>query len=141
MLICFLVKASRAHVPKVTITLGFTISICVFKNGQHRSISCGVGVRLFIGRALTIFVMKTSDRSIPHCANVLLSSCPARPTNVFFCISSSFPGASPTNMSVALVFPSPNTRLVFLSMISGECGLFRSLLYNCSSNCCLFGIF
>ena len=40
---------------------------------------------------------------------ILVSSCPARPTNGSPCRSSSSPGASPTNISDAVGLPTPNT--------------------------------
>src|SRR5215831_4014501 len=38
-----------------------------------------------------------------------VSNCPAFPTNGSACISSSAPGASPTNISCALMSPTPKT--------------------------------
>src|ERR1039458_3946378 len=39
---------------------------------------------------------------------ILVSNCPALPTNGSPCSSSSAPGASPTNMSCASMLPTPN---------------------------------
>ena len=50
-----------------------------------------------------------SSRDSPIAPMILVRSSPARPTNGLPCLSSSAPGASPTNISSAFGFPTPKT--------------------------------
>ena len=64
------------------------------------------------GRHGIILEIYTDDRSSPIDDNILSNNCPLTPTKGFPCRSSSAPGASPTNITLAFSFPSEKTRLV-----------------------------
>ena len=57
--------------------------------GEQDAISSAAGVRLFGGRHLSTLQMNTSSRFSPMAMIILVSSCPARPTNASPCWSSS----------------------------------------------------
>jgi hypothetical protein len=82
---------------------------------MHVCISTGVGLRLpaaspgVSGRHLRILAMYTVSRVSPIVWMILVSNCPALPTNGSPCASSSAPGASPTNINSASILPTPNT--------------------------------
>src|SRR5207253_5718252 len=60
-------------------------------------------------KCLTTFVTYTRLRSMPASSRALSRRFPAGPTNGRPCRSSELPGCSPTNITVDVGFPSPNT--------------------------------
>ena len=98
-----------ATAPRQQMNSGSIASSWASRYGRQLAISSGCGVRLFGGRHLIVFKMYTSDRFKPHAAMILSSNWPAAPTNGTPCRSSSRPGASPMNTSLAWGVPSPKT--------------------------------
>ena len=109
----FLSNSDFAAVPPTrTSTNGFTSWMWRLINGKHKSISFGVGCRFPGGRHGIMLEIYTDDRSSPIDDNILSNNCPLTPTKGLPCRSSSAPGASPTNITLAFSFPSEKTRLV-----------------------------
>ncbi len=102
----------RRGCPMQTSKSGSASSICRWMNGRQIADSCGVGVRLPGGRHGTMLAMYADVRSSPIAAIMRSSSLPERPTNGKPSISSSRPGASPTNITRACGLPSANTSWV-----------------------------
>ncbi|SPE55271.1 hypothetical protein SBV1_2120009 [Verrucomicrobia bacterium] len=109
-------SACAAVAPRQTSTSGFTVPSSASSHGRHAATSlafgflwiccCPLGSHL---KCFTALVTYTSSRSIPACTSALSSSFPAGPTNGFPAKSSSKPGCSPTNTTLASLPPAPNT--------------------------------
>ena len=82
---------------------------------MQASSSAGNGSRLCGGRHLRMLAMYTDSRAMPTAYRYRSSSFPAAPTNGMPVLSSSPPGASPTNIRRARESPTPNTDLVRVS--------------------------
>ena len=95
--------------PSATITFGRIVCTWRNTNGSHAATSSGSGLRFSGGRHLMMFAMYTSSRVSSIASMIFVSSCPALPTNGMPCTSSSWPGASPMNMSSAEGLPTPKT--------------------------------
>src|SRR3954454_22132360 len=111
-------KRVSAWRPSGTISFGAITSSCASSHGREGATSSAFGSRLPGGRALTTFVMKTSERCRPASSSSRSSSLPAPPTNGRPDSSSFAPGASPTSMTAAVALPSPGTMFVACSQIS-----------------------
>ena len=95
--------------PSATITAGRMDSTWRNRNGSHAATSAGAGFRFSGGRHLITLAMYTSSRLNPIASIIFVRSWPARPTKGMPWMSSSRPGASPTNIRRAFGFPTPNT--------------------------------
>ncbi len=72
------------------------------------------------GRHLSTLAMKTSERFNSMALMIFVSNWPAKPTKGSPSRSSSAPGASPTNMIRASMFPTPNTVCVRVRARTGH---------------------
>ena len=87
------------------------------KNGSQASTSSASGFLLFGGLHFTTLQIKTSFLVRPIASIIFVRSFPALPTKGSPCSSSSLPGPSPTNTSLAFGLPSPKTILFLVCFV------------------------
>lgn len=98
-----------AVLPKMHMIFGETNFISVSRNCLHILRSSSLGILFAGGLHFTIFVMNTSDLRMPTLSRTSSNILPAVPTNGLPFSSSSLPGASPINIILACIPPSPGT--------------------------------